>query len=72
MSREEAARAFAEQIAKSEDAIFAFMRDHPGHPLTQKLVPQIRANLDTYGQSFMDDELSNALLETIAAANKDK
>lgn len=63
-------------IAAVDDAVFAFMRAHPLHPLTAKLLPQIKENLEHYGEPFMyvgeTDQRGEALQGVIDAVNEEQ
>ena len=67
---------FNRAIDAVDDSIFQFMRERPLHPLTQKLVPQIKQNLKDYGELFMQvgarNERSEAAEAAIAALNEEK
>ena len=59
-----------------DDSIFEFMRQRPLHPLTQKLVPQIKQNLKDFGEPFLivgdRNERTEAAEAAIEVLNQEK
>ena len=67
---------FDRLVGQVDDSIFEFMKTHPTHELTARLIPQIRENLARYGEPFMQigarNERSEAAEAAIDALNKEK
>jgi len=63
-------------IEDVDDSIFDFMRTRPLHPLTQKLMPQIKSNLAHFGSPFVIAGETNQRFEAaehvIDALNEEK
>ena len=67
---------FDHAIDAVDDSIFQFMRARPLHPLTAKLLPQIKESLRDFGEPFMfvgaTDQRSEALQGVIDAVKNEE